>query len=752
MHLTSIFPALLAAVATVTAVSPGLAARQSDDGGALQACADLTISSNNGDRKVALVVDTSSSMFGSDPDNLRLAAARALNEFLISNDEAGGGRNADQVAVVGFDSSSYTVFGPGDPGDPAANEAISSMDGGGGTYIASGVYEAIGHINAMSGATKDRSAIVVFTDGSDSDTPELVSAINDATALGIRVSFGYLDTGSGQPDEVLLALRESRGVYATIAFAAGSQNFVNYVLLNGLTYQDNPQGAGDRLLAGLGTTQFVSGSDTVALKYGAEQGENVNFTVVSFTGDRLSVEAKMGGQTLYTTTRATSSDQFFEVTAPGTGQLDLFVTSPDSPTDGLFSVLTNSNQPIKNCTVGVAPKDGGLTPGAKAGLAVGIIAAVAGLAGGGFYAYKHFLGGNTAAPPGMNTTGTSGMEGNHTSFDPRAEKFQPDTSVSPVGQQPLHGAPTNGMPMDGFGSMPSSGFEGNVTGQDLGNGVHGNLPSDIPPNGGPLTGSGGIPTADMPPTGAPGGGGSGVPGAFVPPMMPPLLPPKDQQQNLRDAPPGSIHPQHTQNPQQPLAPHNHYQNPGFTYQNQHQQTLGGNPGAGYQQPLGGHHGYPPKGPSPAGTSGSGFGAPISHGADPNNTTCHPPHPNSNPTSSPVSGNSTNGQYYPAGPDQNHTDIGQWDPAGNRVSPPPPAGGGQVTQQAPGLTVPGPPGWQQASDDKHRHHHHHPWLAPDMSCEHPACELNQPGHVCLPNRQTCGCVCRDAGCPLRRRGW
>ncbi|KXX77546.1 hypothetical protein MMYC01_207028 [Madurella mycetomatis] len=738
MRLALLFPALLVAAVTVTAVGSSLTARQSDEGDALQACADLTISSNNGDRKVVLVVDTSSSMFRSDPDNLRLAAARALNGFLISNAEAGDGRNADQVAVVGFGSSSYTVFGPGDPGDSTANEAISSMGDGGGTDIASGVYEAIDHINAMSGTSKDRSAIVVFTDGSDSDTTELVSAINNATDLGVRVSFGYLDTGSDQPAEVLLALRESKGVYATIAFAAGSQNFVNYVLLNGLTYQDNPQGAGDRLLAGLGTTQFISGSDTVALGYGAEQGEVVNFTVISFTGDRLSVEAKMGSQTLHTTSRATSSDQFFEVTAPGSGQLDLFVTSPDSPTDGLFSVLTNSNQPIKNCTVGVAPKDGGLAPGAKAGLAIGVIAAVAGLAGGGFYAYKHFLGGgNSAAPPGVNTTGTSGMEGNHTSFDPGAEKFQPDTSVSPVGQQPLHGPPVSDMPPDGFGSMPSSGLEGNMTGQDLGNSVQGAPPSTIPPNGAPLSSSGGIPPMDVPPTGAPGGGSgsNGIPDAFVPPMMPPSIPPKDPQRNLHDAAPGDIHSQQTSNLQQPLASPN--QNPGFAYPNQHQQLLGGCPVTGHFL---------------AGTPGSVFSTSMSHSGDPNS--CYPPHPNPHPASSPASGNSTCVQYYPV-LGHNHTGIGQWDPPRNRVSPPLAGGGGgegvQVAQQAPGLTVPGPPAWQQAREASP--HHHHPWLAPDMPCEHPACELNMPGHMCLPNREACGCVCWDRGCPLRgRKGW
>ncbi|KAK4116766.1 hypothetical protein N656DRAFT_700388, partial [Canariomyces notabilis] len=333
MRASSFFPALLVTVAAAKAVAINLSPRQLSKRQTTEVCTDLTISSNNGDRKVVLVIDSSGSMLDYDPDDLRLAAARSLNDFLISNGEAGGERKADQVAVVGFDSSSYTVFPPGDPGNPAADEAISGIIADGGTYIASGVYEAIDHINAMPGDTKDRSAIVVFTDGSDSDTAELVSAINEATGLGIRVSFGYLDSGSSQPDEVLLALRQSKGVYATIAFAAGSQNFVNYVLLNGLTYQDNPQGAGDRLLAGLATTQFIDGSGTVALKYNAAQGERVNFTIVSFTGDRLNVEAKMGSQTLYASTRATSSRQFFDITAPGSGQLDVFVTSPDSPTD-----------------------------------------------------------------------------------------------------------------------------------------------------------------------------------------------------------------------------------------------------------------------------------------------------------------------------------------------------------------------------------------------------------------------------------
>ena len=221
----------------------------------------------------------------------------------------------------------------------------------------------------------------------------MVDAIKNATSLGIRVSFGFLDlSASYQPEEVLLAVRESKGVYATITFAAGTRNFVNYVLLNGLTYQDNPQGAGDRLLSGLATTQFINGPDSVTLKYTASQGEKANFTLVSITGDQLNMEAKMKGQSLNSSKLASFSDSVITVEPPSNGELDLIITAQDNPVNGLFSIATNSNQPVKNCTVGVGGNSTGLSPGAKAGLGVGITALLLGLAGGGFWAYKHFMG------------------------------------------------------------------------------------------------------------------------------------------------------------------------------------------------------------------------------------------------------------------------------------------------------------------------------------------------------------------------
>lgn len=129
-----------------------------------EACTDLTISENKGDRKVAIVIDSSGSMADSDPSDLRLVAGRALNSFLISADEAGGGQKPDQVTVIDFDSSALVVYPLGDPNNEA-NASFALIDSAGGTYIADGVRTAMDELT-KTGNTDKRSAIVVFTDGS----------------------------------------------------------------------------------------------------------------------------------------------------------------------------------------------------------------------------------------------------------------------------------------------------------------------------------------------------------------------------------------------------------------------------------------------------------------------------------------------------------------------------------------------------------------------------------------------------------
>jgi Mg-chelatase subunit ChlD len=127
-------------------------------------CVGLSVKSNNGDRKVALVIDSSGSMLETDPQNLRLAAGRALNEWLITKAEATGGKKADLVTVIDFDSTATLDYPLGDPG--GANSSFSKIDSFGGTFIAGGVQMGIAQItSASSGPTSGRSSIIVFTDG-----------------------------------------------------------------------------------------------------------------------------------------------------------------------------------------------------------------------------------------------------------------------------------------------------------------------------------------------------------------------------------------------------------------------------------------------------------------------------------------------------------------------------------------------------------------------------------------------------------
>ncbi|KAK4218270.1 von Willebrand factor type A domain-containing protein [Rhypophila decipiens] len=693
-----------------------------------EVCADLSVSSNNGDRKVVIVIDRSGSMADNDPTDRRLIAAQALNDFLISNSEGG---KPDQVAVVGFDYSAATVFGPGDPGDPDADQAISNITLLGGTFIAGGVLLAIDEINKMSGDTKDKSAIVVFTDGEDSSTSTLVDAIKNATSQGIRVSFGFLDLSfSSQPPEVLLAVRESKGLYATITLAEGTRNFVNYVILNGLTYQDNPQGAGDRLLAGLGTTQLIDGSNAVNLKYSATQGERANFTLVSITGDQLTMEAKMNGQTLNSSDSLFSfSDTVIEVEPPGSGEVEVIVTAKNNPVDGLFSVVTNSNQPIKNCTVGVSGGGSGLSAGAKAGLGVGLTALLLGLAGAGFWAYKHFHlgapaaggGGAPSAPPHANTT----------SLPTGAEKMGAHTNVYPVDPSHMNGlAPTGGEQGMNHTMLPPD--HGASTGQALtagaGAGGGGGAPQGFAPLGsGPAPPAMGVPpTGGVPPPEAMAGLGS-VPNVFLPPLVPPNI--FGQKPGGSGSKPGTpnpdgVSPQHSNfnvPPQDGSVNHTSHQNPNANH-------FLSNAG-GAQQPLGGfdgvQHSLPPGGGEAAGGNPSGM--------------------------SPGSGTSYSNTYH------NHTGghVNTGNYSYNMPPPQQPLAPGVGGINNPGFTMPGTQvrmGFGAGDGRQEEKHHHHPWLAPDSACEHPECPLNLASHRCVSDTGSCECDCRDAGCPyLRSRG-
>ena len=127
-------------------------------------CSNLHALSNNGDRKIAIVIDTSGSMVDTDPDNLRLAAGKRIVDWLISDKEASGSKKADQVTVINFDESAHLDYPLGDPGN--ADSAFDGMGAYGGTFIAGGVEMAITQMTQQgSGDTAKRSGIFVFTDG-----------------------------------------------------------------------------------------------------------------------------------------------------------------------------------------------------------------------------------------------------------------------------------------------------------------------------------------------------------------------------------------------------------------------------------------------------------------------------------------------------------------------------------------------------------------------------------------------------------
>jgi hypothetical protein len=87
-------------------------------------CVDIHVKSNNGNRKVAIVIDSSGSMTTSDPYDLRLAAGKALNDWLITAAEATSGRQADLVTVINFADVAFLDYPLGDP-----SGADSSFDG-----------------------------------------------------------------------------------------------------------------------------------------------------------------------------------------------------------------------------------------------------------------------------------------------------------------------------------------------------------------------------------------------------------------------------------------------------------------------------------------------------------------------------------------------------------------------------------------------------------------------------------------------
>ncbi|KAF2468832.1 uncharacterized protein BDR25DRAFT_53422 [Lindgomyces ingoldianus] len=348
-------------------------------------CFGLSAESNNGDRKIAIVIDASYSMLSSDPLDLRLAAGKSVLDWLITQGEATSDKKQDAVTVIEFSDDATLDYALGDPAN--AYGAVANISITGGTYIASGVEMAIAQLTADgTGATADRSGIVVFTDGEDSSVRLLVDQINNAAKVGIRVSFGFLSTSSGlsyQDKSVLSAIMNSGGRYFTISAAQSSNNFINGIIVNGLTKNDNPNGDTSVLLAGLDSSHYISGSETQTMTYYARKKEKLTFTVQSLDAGNLDVQVKSGASVL-ASGHTSFSGSTLNIVSPGDGNIDVRVTAKNVGKNSIFVVGVESDLPTQNCTVGIGKggpgggsnvaKTAGLAGGSVGGLAILLVA------------------------------------------------------------------------------------------------------------------------------------------------------------------------------------------------------------------------------------------------------------------------------------------------------------------------------------------------------------------------------------------
>ena len=225
----------------------------------------VRLATTNYDHFVVGVVDSSGSNDDTDPNNLRIVAAKQTINRLTSFSEANSsGTLPDLSAAIDFDSS-VTVLHDFD--DPDIIEPVfSNIDSEGGTDIAAGIYKAIELLDNIvkSGLTTyihNRAAIFVFTDGENNDgIIPVIESITAATLKGIRVHYGFLqprnikkrvlNANYNKDREIYSILKDSDidtieeaviasgGVYGTIADAASQIAFVN-MLNNNLTNVDS---------------------------------------------------------------------------------------------------------------------------------------------------------------------------------------------------------------------------------------------------------------------------------------------------------------------------------------------------------------------------------------------------------------------------------------------------------------------------------------------------------------------------------
>lgn len=307
------------------------------------------VGASNGGRKIGLVIDASNSMFDNDPNDLRLAASQALNNALVDSSEGTGGKTPDLVTVVDFASDGELLYPLGDPS--GANDVIGSITPRGGTAIGTGVEAAIDELTKPGNdPTADRTGIVVFTDGEDDPASGIVFTIEQvkrAVDLGIRISFGFLSVdASNQNPEIVRAIVESGGIYATVDQATSQQTFVAAALANGLTGIDvSGVNGSSSLVSGLATAKLLSQTGSNTFAYAAKAGETINVTVTAI--DDLSLEVKLrdvqANTDLKSNTTNSTGVAFLDYTAQSNTDLEVVVSATNGSASGIFSVGLKSS-------------------------------------------------------------------------------------------------------------------------------------------------------------------------------------------------------------------------------------------------------------------------------------------------------------------------------------------------------------------------------------------------------------------------
>jgi hypothetical protein len=140
--------------------------------------------------------------------------------------------------------------------------------------------------------------------------------------------------------------------------AANIQPWLFLLLSNGLTASDKSGNGDQPLLSGI-TIAKLSGADAITFSYAAQAGEDLVFTVASFSGQTLKADLQDDtGKSIATNTTG-EEPATINHSADAAATLKLVVAA-DGATEGVFQVTLNSSLGISGCSL---PNNTTPTPG-----------------------------------------------------------------------------------------------------------------------------------------------------------------------------------------------------------------------------------------------------------------------------------------------------------------------------------------------------------------------------------------------------